>query len=246
MGSDIYTAASGAIARMHDLDVTANNLANVDTPGYHRDLTVFEVALESALRAAEGGTVKGPPARAMVGIASSSPDTGSGALTNTGAPLDAAILGPGWFEIATPDGLRYTRAGSFGVDPQRRIVTPDGHPLQGDGGAIRIGAGTPEITGSGEVRDSTGASLGRIRVVDFLEPSGLVKEGRNLYRTLPEAGPFQIENPLLAERTLERSNVVAVAELGRLVQLQRAFDASMQMMTQQDRATERLLREVGS
>ena len=84
------------------------------------------------------------------------------------------------------------------------------------------------------------------RVVDFLEPSLLVKEGRNLYRALPGAERFELENPLLAERTIERSNVVAVSELGRLVQLQRAFDASMQVLTQQDRATERLLREVGS
>jgi len=230
---------------MHDLDVVSNNLANVDTPGFHRDLPVFEVAMESALRAEKGELVRGAAGRALAGIAETTPDTGSGPLTRTGARLDAAILGPGWFEVETPDGLRYTRAGSFAVDPQQRIVTPDGHPVQGDGGAITVGGAPPEIRASGEVVDETGAVLGRLRLVVFEQPGRIEKEGANLYRALPGAGPLPSPNPLLAERTIERSNVVAVVELGRLVALQRAFDASMQVLTQQDRATERLLREVG-
>lgn len=245
MGSDIYTAASGAIARMYELNMVANNLANVDTPGFHRDLAIFEVAMQSAARVGNR-TVRGAPSRALAGVAGSSPVLGSGPLMETGSALDVAILGPGWFEVETPAGFRYTRAGSFGVDPDGRLVTPDAYAVQGTGGDIRVGASPPEILASGDVVDSTGAVLGTLAVVQFDRPDLLVKEGGNLYRTLPGNLPLPTESIQLAERSIERSNVVAVVELGRLISLQRAFDAAMQVLTQQDQATERLLREVGS
>jgi flagellar basal body rod protein FlgG len=243
--SDIYVSASGAIARLHDLDVVANNLANVDTTGFRRDLTIFEVAVQSALRDVDRETVPGSPGSAMTGISASTSDYGSGPITQTGKPLDVAILGPGWFEVETPDGLRYTRAGAFAVDPEQRIVTPDGHPVLGPGGPLQAGAGIPELLASGDLVDSTGASLGRLKLVDFERVGLLVKDGHNFYRALDGAGPIDIE-PQLAARSIERSNVSAVSEMSRLVILQRAFDASMQILQQQDRSTERLLREIGS
>ncbi len=243
--SDIYVSASGAIARLHDLDVVANNLANADTVGFRRDLTIFEVAVQTALRDMERETVPGAAGRLLTGIASSSSDLGSGPISQTGRPLDVAILGPGWFEVETPAGPRYTRAGAFAVDPEQRVVTPDGYPVLGPGGPLRIGAGTPELTASGDLIDSNGATLGRLKLVDFDRLDLRVKEGSNLYRALDGAEPFDVE-PQLAARSVERSNVSAVSEMGRLVILQRAFDASMQILQQQDSSTERLLREIGS
>ncbi len=243
--SDIYVSASGAIARLHDLDVVANNLANADTAGFRRDLTIFEVAVQSALQDVERENVPGSAGRALTRIASSTSDYGSGPITETGKPLDVAILGPGWFEVETPQGLRYTRAGTFAVDPEQRVVTPDGHPVQGDGGELRTGAGVPELTPAGDLIDSTGATLGRLKLVDFARLDRLVKDGNNFYRALDGAEPFDIE-PQLAARSIERSNVSPVSEMSRLVILQRAFDASMQILQQQDRSTERLLREIGS
>lgn len=243
--SDIYVSASGAMARLHDLDIVANNLANADTTGFRRDLTIFEVAVQSALRDVERETVPGSAGRALTGIAASTSDYGSGPITPTGKPLDVAILGPGWFEVETPDGLRYTRAGAFAVDPDQRIVTPNGHPVLGAGGPLQIGVGTPELLASGDLVDSTGASTGRLKLVDFERIDLLVKDGQSLYRALDGANPTDIE-PNLAARSVERSNVSAVREMGRLVILQRAFDASMQVLQQQDRSTERLLQEIGS
>ena len=170
--SDIYVSASGAIARLHDLDVVANNLANADTAGFRRDLTIFEVAVQSALRDVERENVPGSAGRALTGIASSTSDYGSGPITETGKPLDVAILGPGWFEVETPQGLRYTRAGAFAVDPEQRVVTPDGHPVQGAGGELRTGAGIPEFTPAGDLVDSTGATLGQLKLVDFERLTG--------------------------------------------------------------------------
>ena len=98
---------------------------------------------------------------------------------------------------------------------------------------------------SGDLVDETGASLGRLKLVDFARIDRLVKDGQSFYRALDGAEPAPIE-PQLAAGSIERSNVSPVSEMGRLVILQRAFDASMQVLQQQDRSTERLLREVGS
>lgn len=243
--SDIYVSASGAIARLQDLDVVANNLANVETTGFRRDLSVFEVSIETALRDRANEAIPGASGRSLAGVSGATSDFGSGGISATGRPLDVAILGPGWFEVETPDGPRYTRAGSFAVDPSRQLVTPTGNPVSGTGGPLTLGNGVPTISAGGEISDPSGAALGQLKLVDFERIDLLAKDGQNLYRALPGANPVEI-GPNLATGSIERSNVNAVEEMSRLVLLQRAFDASMQILQQQDRSTERLLQEIGS
>lgn len=244
MGSDLYLAASGAAARLRDLDLVANNLANADTTGFKRDATIFEASLSAALRDPEGHPLPGPDATAFVDASLIATDFGPGSVTRTGAPLDVAIQGPGFFQVDTPEGPRYTRAGSFAVSSERQLATQAGHPVLGSGGPIDLGARPVEIRATGEVVDDQGLVVGRLEVVDFDPPDGLEKAGDGLFRA-PE-GVFPIPRPeaLLLPRSVEGSNVVPVKELTTLLLLQRAYEMNMQVIATDDQMTQQLLQEV--
>ncbi len=246
MGSDLFVATAGAVARLQDLEVVANNLANVDTLGFKRDRTLFEAVLEASMTDLEGRPTPGAPGRALTAVGGLTPDLAAGPVAHTGAPLDVAIQGEGFFEVATPEGPRYTRAGSFGVDPGGRLTTPEGHAVLGPGGPLRVGSRAARIRASGALVDSDGRTLGRLKLVSFERPELLVKQGASLYRALPEAGASPVVGPRLVEGSVERSNVSAVRELTHLIAVQRAFDAAMRTLNRQDRATARLLEEIGS
>jgi flagellar basal body rod protein FlgG len=243
MSGTLYIAASGALARFTDLEVVANNLANADTIGFKRDRMVFDAALEGALRRVDGRPVPGAAGQVYVDTSGSTTEFRAGGVQPTGAPLDVAISGPGFFEIQTPEGQRYTRAGSFLVSAQRQITTADGYPVLGDGGPIEVGSRPVEILGGGQVVDDSGAVIGRLSVVQFEDPSGLRKVGRTLFEAPPDAAPAALPAELIP-RSLERSNVEPVKELGALVVLQRLYDITLQSLNADDEATRRLIQEV--
>jgi len=240
---NVYVLASGALARMRDLDVIANNLANLSTTGFRADRTLFESALESRLLGPDGRPQPGAPGRVFVGTAGTATEMEAGPIQRTGAPLDAAIRGPGFFAVQTRDGVAYTRAGSFQLDRVGQLTTVLGHPVLGDGGAI-VSTGRPlRILESGDVVDDRGQLLGRLRVVRFDDPASLVKEGGNLFRAPAGVVPRPVDSPSLAPGSLEGSNVSAVAELARMVMVQRSFEATLRASMLDDQATERLLQE---
>lgn len=246
MSSGIYVALSGAISRMRELDVLANNLANVETPGYKRALPVFAVALEASVADITREPVAGAPGRVFPRTAGTHADLSSGSITHTGAPLDLAIEGPGFFVVEGPDGERYTRAGSFQVNPDGALATADGFAVLGAGGPIRAGDRPVKLTGSGALVDDTGRELGRLRVVTFEKPERLEKVGANLLRAPRGTEPEDVRDPALVEASLEASNVRPVEELASLVLIQRSFEAAMRMIQAQDQATSQLIREVSS
>ncbi|MDJ0847864.1 MAG: flagellar basal-body rod protein FlgF [Myxococcota bacterium] len=245
MGSDIYVAASGATARLRDLEVVSNNLANADTIGFKRNRAQFRTALESLLQERDGSRIGGAAGRAYVGLRSPGPDFAQGPTTDTGAPLDVAIRGEGFFAVETPQGPRYTRAGSFQVASDGKLVDREGRPVLGRSGPLRVGGSPVEILASGEIVDDRGLPRGRLAVFRFEDPGVLVKEGLAIFRA-DGVEPEAARDAELAPRSLERSNVKAVEELARLIVLQRAFDASMQTLRRQDESIERLLQEVRS
>ncbi|MCP5055602.1 MAG: flagellar basal-body rod protein FlgF [bacterium] len=245
MGTELYVSTSGAIARLQQLEFTANNLANVDTLGYKADRPQFQAALESQILNGAGEAASGEPARSFVALAGVTSDHKAGSIAGTGRALDAAIEGPGFFAVETPGGIRYTRAGSFIVDPNGTLSTLDGRPVLGDGGPIQVGTTQAEIRPSGEVVDSQGDVLGQLRVEVFDDPRMLQKEGANLFRAPPNAVGIPAETVHVLPRSVERSNVKAVEELATMMILQRQFDASMQVMRADDNSTDQLIREFG-
>ncbi|NNL66230.1 MAG: flagellar basal-body rod protein FlgF [Myxococcales bacterium] len=242
MPDELFVSTAGAMARLRQLEVVSNNLANANTVGYRRDHTVFSAMIEAQIQSGER-PAQGAAALAYVDTAEVSIDARPGNVIHTGSPLDVAIQGPGFFEVTGPDGPRYTRAGSFSVSSNRNLVTKQGLPVSGNGGPIEIGDRAVSIVASGEVVDDLGQTLGRLKLVD-IDPRDLEKQGANLLRLKDGGLAVPLQDVDLAERSIEGSNVQPVRALAELMMIQRAFEASLQTLQASDGATQSLLQEI--
>ncbi len=242
MPDELFVSASGAKARLRQLEVVSNNLANANTVGFRRDQTAFSATLNAQIRF-EDGPARGADAMSFVEIDGASIDTRPGTITRTGSPLDVAIQGEGYFELLSPEGPRYTRAGDFSIGANRQLSTKQGIPVAGDGGPIELGDRPVEIVASGEIVDDQGQTLGRLKVVE-IDAADLVKEGSNRFTLAEGAVVRPLANVQLAERSVEGSNVQTVRALAELMMIQRSFEASLQTLQASDGATQALLREI--
>lgn len=234
------TAATGMQAQQMMVDVTANNLANINTTGFKRSQINFQDLLYIKMQQAGAEIVAGvaSPTGLDVGSGVKSASTAKvftmGELVNTGNPLDIAIAGEGFFEVTLSDGSsRYTRDGSLQVDANGVLVTNAGNPIEPSitiaSGSVLAGIGKD---GSVSVADSSGTitTAGTIQLVRFLNPAGLSSEGGNLLAetvasgspttgTAGEAGYGSIEAGYL-----EKANIQMVTELINLITAQRAYE----------------------
>ncbi|MCH7866276.1 MAG: flagellar hook basal-body protein [Myxococcales bacterium] len=244
MSSNLYVSAAGAMARLTQLDLVANNLANAGTTGYKRDGAMFESVLQNSLTDSEGEIVLGAPGLNFVRSYGIGSDFEAGSIEKTGVPLDFAILGPGFLEIQTDDGPRYTRSGSLKVDAAGNLTTRDGQLVAGIGGPIQASGIGVHVSSSGQILDGANVELDRLKIVEFENLLELKKGGSQRYEALEGANPTQVERPTLVPQSLEGSNVNTVLEMSTLVILQRAFEANIKILQADDDATKRLIREV--
>lgn len=243
MGSTMYIAASGAEARLRQLELVANNLANANTDGYKADRTAFESFFEGALSEEPGGNTSGTAGGVYVSTSEVGFDHAPGPIRRSGGSLDVAIEGPGFFVVETDQGERYSRAGSFTVNGEGQLVTSRGNPVLGTGGPIDISSSGARIIGNGDVVENN-IVVGSLRIVDFAEKNGLAKQGGGLFEARPGYEAEDVDQVALIEGSVETSNVKPTAEMATLVILQRAFEASIQAMQRDDQATESLIREI--
>lgn len=241
MNGALWTAKTGLDAQQTRMGVISNNLANVNTTGFKRDRAVFESLLYQNLRTA--GTQSSQdtvlPSGLSVGtgvrVVATEKLFTQGNLTTTGNSLDVAIQGRGFFQVLTPDGsIGYTRDGSFQQDAQGQLVNANGFPVQP---AINIPVNTTAIsigmdgTVSANVEGSgTPVELGRLQVVDFVNPGGLEAKGGNLYSdTAASGGALPGTAGIgglgsLFQGSVETSNVNVVEELVGMIETQRAYE----------------------
>ncbi|HEB89923.1 MAG TPA: flagellar basal-body rod protein FlgF [Deltaproteobacteria bacterium] len=241
MGSDSYISASGAAARVRDLDVVSNNLANAGTPGYKRSESIFRSVFETSLRDARGRAVAGAPMGAFVKTDFVGTDFAQGSAERTGSPLHAMIKGSGFFVVETSRGPRYTRSGNFSINREGQLATPKGDAILGESGPIKIPDGDARILPNGQVTDSRGNVFGRLKVVDFGNLQKLSREGDSLFRAAPEASEVEVDELLLVPGSIEGSNVQTARELSALVELQRAYETNLRAMQVDDETTQRLI-----
>jgi flagellar basal-body rod protein FlgF len=231
MDNSLLVSLSQQLAAYRAMDVIANNIANASTPGYKREAAKFEEYV-AKMRPAEGQ--KGAQSLSFVKDAGILRDVSQGTIEKTGAPFDVAISGKGYFTVQTPGGMRYTRDGHFTLDASGQIVNSDGHPVQGDGGAITVTPddGAIEIAADGTVSGKTG-QLAKMKLVDFADERAMVKEGANLYSTTQTA--TTPDNTVLRQGMLEGSNVQPVIEISHMIEVMRAYDATATLSkSQQD------------
>lgn len=237
----LYSSAAGMQSQQLNLDVIANNLANVNTTGFKKSKIEFQDLLYQTARAAgsEQGAGNQLPTGIQIGHGAQPVATAkvftTGELTQTGERLDVAIQGDGFFEVQLADGSRaYTRDGAFKLAADSRITTSDGLVLQGGFQPIPPGTTSISISPSGEVttQGANGAQNFRVQLVRFANPAGLENLGRNLYRETAASGAAEIGNPGengfgdLQQGYLEMSNVKVVEEMVKMIVAQRAYEVN--------------------
>jgi flagellar basal-body rod protein FlgG len=237
----LYTSAAGMQSQQLNLDVIANNLANVNTTGFKKAKIEFQDLLYQTTRAAgsEQGAGNQLPTGLQVGHGSRPVATSriftTGDLTHTGERLDVAIQGDGFFEVQMPDGTHaFTRDGAFKTSSDGRITTSEGLALQGGFQPVPPGTTNITISPTGDVTysGSSGQTTFRVQLYRFNNPGGLDAIGRNLYRETPASGTPEAGNPgengfgELAQGSLEMSNVKVVEEMVNLIVAQRAYEVN--------------------
>jgi len=262
----IYTALSGALAQNQRLDSIANNIANVNTPAFKRDQQVFKEYLTANEKVPTTINVPRVPIsqesfydmqggdQSYVDSIGTHTDFSQGGLKATGNALDVAIEGEGFFEVATPAGLRLTRNGAFTMDGTGQLVTKEGFPVlrQAEPGTdpaervIRPQNGLPlTIAENGEIFEG-GTSIGRLALVNVADKSQLRKRGSSLYTFRPNAQPevTNLTNPALKQGFLETSNVNIVQEMTDMIAANRAFETAQKAISAYDSINEKLVNTV--
>ena len=223
MNSGIYPAVSGSLAAMRRMDVISNNLANINTPGYKKDKMSFEGLLAGNVN--PPAVPQGKTADPILQKENIYVDYSSGPTNQSGNPLDLALDGDGFFAVTTPEGTAYTRQGNFRASADGTLVTMDGYPVQGTGGAaISIKGSNVEIDTKGGVMVD-GAQVGSISVVDFEKPYNMTKIGSALFvaadpQAATKAGLAQVQ-----QGHIEGSNVDSISEMVQLIETNRYFEA---------------------
>lgn len=219
MSDGIYTALSGAVAQGRALDATAENLANISTEGYQRLRPVFHEVLAQATRTA--GRLHDTV------VASQEVDATLGAVRQTGRALDVSLPAGRYLAVQTPQGERYTRAGSLQVGPDGALVTRAGHAvLDADGAPLRVdrAQGEAVINGQGELTQGN-TVIGRLKVVQFERPGSLAHEGATVLAATQQSGAAQATASEMTPATIEDSNASAVVAMNELVNVTRTFEA---------------------
>lgn len=257
MVRSLWISKTGLDAQQTNMDVIANNLANVSTNGFKRARAVFEDLLYQTIRqpGAQSSQQTRIPSGLQLGVGVRPVATENiftqGALHETGNPRNIAIQGDGFFQILLPDGTTaYTRDGAFQSDIDGQLVTASGYPLQP---SITVPPNSRSLT---IARDGTVSAvpagsdipiqLGNIQLVSFINPAGLQKNGENLYKETASSGTPNPNEPgtngvgLLVQNFVENSNVNVVEELVSMIQTQRAYEINSKAIETSDQMLQRL------
>jgi flagellar basal-body rod protein FlgF len=225
MSTPAEIALSYQLVLQNQLDITANNVANSATPGFQASHPLF---VEYLAEATDGSTITYVEDRGTIR------NLGAGPLTHTGNNLDIGIQGAGYFTVETDEGIFYTRNGSFRLDGNGQLITSSGAAVLGeDDTPIVIAPGETEvrIAPDGTVTTENG-EIGKLGIVTFENEQDMELVGGGLLKT--DQPPIAAANVEIAQGMLEGSNVLAVAEITRMIEILRSYQAANQMITTEE------------
>lgn len=222
---------SRQMALQRQMDVVANNLANINTTGFKGEKILFEQYLMPVAKDKDFAYPDQP--LHYVQDWATVHDMANGSVTPTGNPLDVALNGDGFLAVMTPAGERYTRNGSLQINSEGILVDLDGNPVLADGGQIQFDDTDTDVTISSTGLISTNnGQKGRLQVVEFASPEELTREGNNLYAST--AAPQAAVATTVTQGAIERSNVSGVAQMTEMIRVSRAYESIAGTMQKQD------------
>ena len=241
MTQAMYAASVGAFNNQKRLDVMANNLANINTPGFKQDRLVFRVPVEK-----EGDSptdyLQGPSSQMPSGAQT---DFSQGVLRPTDNPLDLALDGTGFFCIQTPGGTHYTRNGSFAINEDGVLATKAGHPVLGKGGEIKVNGSNIHVDEGGNV-SVDGNEVGTLKVVMVPQRGSLKKMGSSLF-ALGGSGVAEekTEGFKIRKGYIETSNVNGIKMMTEMIDISRAYESYQKTIQFLNDATKKSISDVG-
>ena len=233
---------SRQIALQRQLDVVANNMANINTAGYKNVDLLFEEYLMPTARHKDFKALDQKLYYTQDWATVS--NFSAGTIQQTGNELDMAIQGEGFFVVQTPQGERYTRDGSFQLNSRGQLVTSEGYNVLADGGFVTFGANESGITvgKDGRVSSSAGAK-GILRIAEFENPQALEREGDTLFKG---ENPIFDNNSMIAHMSVERSNVSGVSEMAEMIRVTRAYTSLANLQKRQDDLRRDAIKKLGN
>jgi flagellar basal-body rod protein FlgF len=229
----LLVGLSRQVALSRELEVVANNIANINTTGFKADGTIFEEFLNSNARTDVTGKHV-----SFVRDRGTWHDLSAGAVEKTGNPLDVAIDGSGFMVVQTPRGERYTRNGSFQINATGELVNSEGYQVMGDAGPIKFQPTDNQVSigadGTISVREgnaTTDSQRGRLRMV-ALDAPNLQKDGNSTFSAVNGA-PTPTTTSRVMQGVVEKSNVRAVVEMTRMIEVTRSYTQVATMLQQQ-------------
>jgi flagellar basal-body rod protein FlgG len=253
----LNAAATGMAAQQLNIDVIANNMANVNTAGFKKSRAEFQDLLYQTIRAPGGQSGNGAalPSGIQVGLGVRTVATQAihvqGAMKQSGNSLDLAIEGNGFFQVMRPNGdIAYTRAGNLKTDADGRMVTNDGFAIEPaitippDATSVNISAtGLVSVVQPGS---QNAVEVGQMQLANFANPGGLLEMGRSMYQSTSASGQAIVMNPgeggvgTIAQGFIEGSNVEVVNEMIDLIASQRAYEVNQRVIQAADEMLSRV------
>ena len=247
----LWTAASGMQSQQKNLDVVANNLANVNTAGFKKSRADFQDLMYQNLKTSGAPSTNATqvPTGIQIGLGSRLAAVTKiftpGDFTQTGNELDMAIEGDGFYQVQLPDGgTGYSRSGSFKKDSTGRVVTSDGYPLLPaisiPSNATKVNIGNDGTVSVMQAGQNTPTQVGNIQLASFSNPSGLSAQGKNLFLPTDASGaattgtPGQTGLGTIAQGFLEMSNVSVMEEMVSMIVGQRAYEINSKAVQASD------------
>lgn len=242
MENSLLIGLSRQVALRRELDVIANNIANLNTTGFKGESVLFE---EYLMPVAEMDNFPRADRKlSYVQDWATVHDLKQGSVVQTGNPLDIALEGEGYFTIQTNEGEQYTRNGSFAIDLNGTLVTHEGRPVLGEGGPIGFGPDDVDIAIAQDGTISVGGEIrDRIRVVEFDNPQALERKADNLFAG---TGARASEQTRVVQGAVEKSNVHPVVELTRMIEVTRTYDVVSRMVRQGDELRSKSIERLGT
>ncbi len=233
MGKTTEIAAQGLFRQEQRLNVLANNLSNIQTAGYKRDLTVFSKIFNQAADRYKSLETQ-----------SSATALQQGDLQRTGNDLNAAIEGEGFFKVKTPWGVRYTRNGNFRLNGDGILVDANGFAVMGRRDEIQIRGKSIQIQPNGSVQVD-GQEVDQIGLVNFPDLNRLRKEGHTYFAIEEGQEELEVRGSQIVQGSLEMANVNAIEEMIQLIDAQRTFESCQKIIQASDAMDAKVVNELG-